>query len=76
MNLAPTIILVPYPVPVMGSSFPRVIGERFGRTGKTPPGWPLRQELPTREAKQMLDSARRELAETRARKLLNELEKA
>jgi hypothetical protein len=64
------------PVPVAGSSFPRVIGTRYPSQGKTPPGWPLRncQQIPTQETRRLLDTARRELAEAKARRLLRELE--
>jgi hypothetical protein len=75
MNLAPTIVFVPVLIPTAGSSFPRVIGERHGRTGKTPNGWPPlnRQPIPTEETRRMLDAARRDLAEEKARRLLREL---
>jgi hypothetical protein len=62
------------PVPVAGSSFPRVIGQRHPPKGKTPPGWPLHQPIPTQETKRMLETARRDLAEEKARRLLRELE--
>jgi hypothetical protein len=62
------------PVPVAGSSFPRVIGERHPPKGKTPPGWPLHQQIPTQETKRLLETARRDLSEAKARRLLRELQ--
>jgi hypothetical protein len=72
MNLAPTIILIPYPVPVAGSAFPRVIDKPFHKQQKTNPSWPPpnHQQIPTEATRRMLDNARTEIAEQRARKLL------
>jgi hypothetical protein len=71
--LAPVQIVF-VPVPVAGSSFPRVIGNRYPSHGKTPPGWPLKSPIPTQETRRMLETARRDLAEEKARRLLRELE--
>jgi hypothetical protein len=76
MNLAPSIVFVPVPVWVGGSSFPRVTGEHYQRHGKTPSGWPPpnHQHIPTDQTRRMLDAARRDLAEAKARRLLRELD--
>jgi hypothetical protein len=78
MVVVPKIVFVPFPVPVpvAGSSFPRVIGTRYPSQGKTNPGWPPlnRQPIPTEETRRMLDAARRDLAEEKARRLLRELQ--
>jgi hypothetical protein len=74
VTAAPTIVFVPVPVWVGGSSFPRVIGERYPRQSKTPSGWPLRQEIPSREARQaLLDEARRVIARRREERAWREL---
>jgi hypothetical protein len=77
MNLAPTIIFVPYPVPVAGSSFPRVIGEHHQRAGRTKPGWPIGpQPIPNSDEKRraLIDEARRVIARQREEKLWRELQ--
>jgi hypothetical protein len=74
VSTAVQIIFVP--MPVAGSSFPRVIGQRYPSKGKTPTGWPppSHQPIPTQETRRMLEMARRDLAEAKARRLLQELE--
>jgi hypothetical protein len=72
--LATQIVLVPYPVPVpaaMGwlTKYPG----HTPREGKTSPGWPLRQSIPTQETRRLLDLARRDIAERRERKAIAEL---
>jgi hypothetical protein len=73
MSAAVQVVFVPV---VMGSSFPRVIGDHPPRVGRTKSGWPPpnKQPIPTQETRRMLDMARRELAEAKARRLLQELE--
>jgi hypothetical protein len=72
--MAAAVQIVFIPVPVAGSSFPRVTGDHPQRERKTPSRWPLNSPIPTNEARRALDDARRQLAEQRARKLLRELE--
>jgi hypothetical protein len=76
VSAAPIVVFVPYPVWVGGSSFPRVIGHRYPREHKTPNGWPPsnRQQIPGPETQRILDNARRDLAEAKARRLLRELD--
>jgi hypothetical protein len=74
MTAAVQIIFVP--VPVAGSSFPRVIGTRYPSQGKTKPGWPHSpQPIPNADEKRraLLDEARRVLARRREEKLWREL---
>jgi hypothetical protein len=76
VNATPTIIFVPFPVWVGGSSFPGVTGWRPTREGKTPNGWPLgRQPIPApdrRAAQALVDKARHQLSEVKARRLLQQ----
>jgi hypothetical protein len=70
-------VIVPWPVfvPEAGSSFPRVVGERHQRHGKTPTGWPPKQGIPDRSRiNDMLNEARRAIAAKRERQRLAELE--
>jgi hypothetical protein len=72
MNAAVQIVFIP--VPVAGSSFPRVIGTHPKSEHKTSPHWPLNQQIPSDATRRMLDDARRQLADERGRRLLRELE--
>jgi hypothetical protein len=73
---APHIIFVPIPVPVPEASrrgLDRDPDWNPPREPKTTPRWPLQQSIPSPETRRLLDTARRELAEQRATRLMREL---
>jgi hypothetical protein len=77
MNLAPTIILVPFPVPVAASWLDRY-NKCAPREPKSPARWPLRQEIPQPDhsaVRELVDRGRRILADERERAALRELER-
>jgi hypothetical protein len=75
---APHIVFVPIPVPVPTASRrgrDRDPDWNPPREPKTTSRWPLQQSIPT-DARRALDTARRELADRRAQRLLRELNEA
>jgi hypothetical protein len=62
------------PVPMAGAWLDRRIGKP-DRAARPANQWPLRQEIPSQAARDQLQNARRLIAEQRARKLLDELDR-
>jgi hypothetical protein len=75
-SVEPRIILVPIPIWVGGSSFPRVIGHHPKRESKTPTRWPIKPApIPnsTENRRAILDEARRLLARRREEQAWREI---
>jgi hypothetical protein len=70
------VILVPWPIPVCGSAFPRVTQRPPKTEHKTKPGWPLRQEIPKPDysaVRALIEQGQRAIADERERRVLREL---
>jgi hypothetical protein len=71
---SPTIIIVPFPVPVASRrGLDRDPDWHPQRERKSPPMWPLSHSIPSQDTRRLLDAARRAIAEARAQRLMQEL---